>query len=223
MNTTITYPVVVDADGEVRPLLTLVEDRQVIRHKRKGDQLLPGPRTSTRIIQRWGAHPALIDWAARNGRTVAQHCRFIFLMIANSYTHAANGMIRVEVRKGKIVATFSVDVLRMPQFFDDRDAVQSARPGGRRARIFHIVRAHPRTLRNGKTIQIKAHFAGLREFVWHGYHVSITVPGRDHAALPDATFGAYDSTTLSPAEAAGSDWLDTRHLGKALATHIGHR
>lgn len=182
---------VVVSDGDVRPLLTLVEARQTIQHK-SGERGVSHVATT-----RWGIPPILKQWASENGKSPTELARELFFSTASFFTQAANTTIRVEAREHHTAAVFVVDVLRTPQFFADREKVKTA--GGRTAPIFHIVRPHTRTLPSGKKIAIKAHFSGLSDFKWNGYAIKITVPGKDHASLADADFGAYDEETAREA------------------------
>ena len=113
-------------------------------------------------------------------------CR-VFMEAALMYESAALGsMVRITATKGKLTATFGVDVKRMSYFFSDRDVVLNSK--GSTARIFHIVRAHTR--KDGSTVPF--HFRGLRQFEWAGHQINITVPGRDHAPLPEFDVGSVD-------------------------------
>ena len=78
--------------------------------------------------------------------------------------------------------------------------------------IFHIVRAHVR-----KTGQkVKFHFRGLREFIWAGYRVSITVPGRDHFIATDFDVGAIDEYWADKK----AKYLDAPEIGRLLVARM---
>jgi hypothetical protein len=66
------------------------------------------------------------------------------------------------------------------------------------------VRAHQR--KDGGVI--KFHFRGERQFVWAGYQVSITVPGRDHINIVDFNAGANDGYWID-------DWDRDKYINKA--------
>lgn len=208
------FPILVDG-GEVRPLLLLTQQTQVIRHRRAGAD---DARSTTIARQRWGLSPHLVDWAAEHNKTPVEMAAYLFKMLACQYTQTANQTIRVEARDRNIAAVFVVDILRTPQFFADREKIKTTT--GKTAPIFHIVRPHARVLKNGKRIGIKAHFSGLSQFKWNGYSISITVPGKDHVALSDATFGSYDEDTLSEAEKATRDFATVEQVGAILSASL---
>lgn len=208
------FPIVVEG-SEVRPLLMLTQHTQTIRHRRDANG---EGRTTTVKHQRWGISPDLVEWAADHNRNPVEMAGYLFKQMAAQFTHTANQTIRVEARDRNTSAVFVVDILRTPQFFADREKVKSA--SGRTAPIFHIVRPHLRTLKNGKQIGIKAHFAGVSRFTWNGFQINITVPGKDHVALSDANFGSYSEETLSAVERENGDWVSIEEMGQKLATMV---
>ena len=78
------FPILVDG-SEVRPLLMLTQQNQVIRHRR------PGMRGQSTTIahQRWGISPHLIDWAEEHNRTPVEMAGYLFKQLAAQYTQAA--------------------------------------------------------------------------------------------------------------------------------------
>lgn len=208
------FPIVVEG-SEVRPLLMLTQHTQTIRHRKDANG---EGRTTTVKHQRWGISPDLVEWAAEHNRNPVEMAGYLFKQMAAQFTHTANQTIRVEARDRNTSAVFVVDILRTPQFFADREKVKSA--SGRTAPIFHIVRPHLRTLKNGKKIGIKAHFAGVSRFTWNGFQINITVPGKDHVALSDANFGSYSEETLSAVERENGDWVSIEEMGQKLATMV---
>lgn len=208
------FPILIDGT-DVRPLLMLTQHTQTIRHRRDANG---EGRTTTIKHQRWGVSPDLVEWAAEHKRNPVEMAGYLFKQMASQFTHTANQTIRVEARDRNTSAVFVVDILRTPQFFADREKVKTA--GGRTAPIFHIVRPHVRTLRNGKQIGIKAHFSGVSRFTWNGFHINITVPGKDHVALSDASFAAYSEETLSEAERQSADWVTMDEVGETLSAAV---
>jgi len=99
--------------------------------------------------------------------------------------------VQVNVSNGHLTAVFCIDMLRTPYFFADRDIEYKG------SKIFHIVRAHRRVGAGGNETFVKSHFRGLREFVWNGYSVRITLAGKHHADLLDANFGSYEEGILN--------------------------
>ena len=110
--------------------------------------------------------------------TVDHAATFLFSMAANTVMYSADGF-RINVSKGALTAVFNICMTRTPYFFKNRQKVVTVK--GRTAPIFHVVKAHPRTLKSGKVINVHHHFSGLKKFNWNSYEVLITVPGRDHS------------------------------------------
>jgi hypothetical protein len=138
-----------------------------------------------------------------------EYLRRLFIETAQMHESAAMGsLIRVEVSNGPLVAVFGVEVRRTAYFFKDRDV--SITSNGRRQRIFHAVRPHERATKKGVK-NIGMHFRGLKQFTWAGYRVKITVPVRDHLALPEFDVGAHDMP-FGPQP----DYKDMAALGKTL-------
>ncbi len=136
----------------------------------------------------------------------------VFVRYMNTYYQGSNG-VRVAVSKGRQTAIFTIDMLRSPYFFSDREPVII---NGVQKRIFHYVKPHTRTYPNGTTTKIKSHFRGLSKFDWLGYKVSITVPGKT----------ALDILTFDPAAYNAEDvgglpgFINERQLAKELAPHV---
>jgi len=93
---------------------------------------------------------------------------------------------RIAVSKGDLTAVFGIEPQRVPYFFKDRDVVLNQH--GHKQRIFHPVRPHVKA--DGTAVPMR--FRGLKDFEWAGYHVSITVPGRDHFFLQEFNVPLYD-------------------------------
>ena len=116
-------------------------------------------------------------------------------------------MIKVKAYKGRLAAIFSVNVLRTPYFFKDRDLCVNVR--GKKKKIFHIVRTHIR--KTGSVV--RTHFRGMREFNWNGYKIRITVPGWHHVNTHDLDIGATDGEHVEDIK----DYMDMAVLGKTLS------
>jgi hypothetical protein len=104
------------------------------------------------------------------------------------FEEANASMIQVRAAKNDICTLINVNVEDTPDFFNDREDVIV---DGVKKRIFHIVRPHERVVRN-KTALVHLHFRGLRQFVWNGYAIEISVPGRDHFDINDFNCTAID-------------------------------
>jgi hypothetical protein len=168
----------------------------------------------------WTVPDRYLWWAHRgfgeNSIEPEEYLRRMFVEAAALYESSILGsMIRVAVTKRALVATFGVEIKRTAYFFQDRDIVLTV--NGRKKRIFHIVRPHVR--KNGDVVPM--HFRGLHDFDWAGYHVSITVPGRDHFFFPEFDVGMKEFTGAGPIP---SGWVGQKKLGQMLVDHIkkGH-
>lgn len=115
----------------------------------------------------------------------------LFRVTLNSTINASDGLLVLAAKDG-IVARFSVDMLRTPYFFRDRE--KTITKNGKTRKIFHIARTHKRRLADGKEIYVKSHFRGERKFAWNGYEITITMPGLHHTPLEwfDAAAHVFD-------------------------------
>lgn len=203
------YALCVDGAGQVRVLRMLLDTSEHLRERRginRGHHF-------TIPNKRWRIPSHVLWWATgRLDFSPEEYLRRCFLEAALMYEHSALGsMIRVEASKGKLSATFGVDVKRTSYFFKDRDVTAEAlTAAGTRIPIFHSVRPHTRNTNHGE-VGVRMHFRGLREFGWAGYRVKITVPGRDHRPLPEFNVGAVDRTQGT---------VGMKELGARLASMI---
>lgn len=149
--------------------------------------------------RQWRIPHEMEEWAKQHKISVQTFLVNTFLGAMEAYEQSGWSMVRVEVTKGDMSAVIGVSVRRMAYFFKDRDYVLDEH--GKRSRIFHIVRAHERESRGQKT-SVRLHFRGEREFIWAGYGVSITVPGRDHFMISEFDIGTTDEY-----------WLEKKSLG----------
>jgi hypothetical protein len=160
---------------------------------------------------RWGWNPGLKRMCQNHGIKLDVAMQEILDAFARTYalSYHCHADTRVMINKGDLTASFGVDMMRLPYFFSDR-----ARSGNaRRKPIFHIVRAHARVL--GSVVH--SHVRGERNFMWQGYKVHITLPGKHHSSLGDLTFGA---TTDDDPEVKAGHWIDIRELGVRLAREL---
>jgi hypothetical protein len=141
----------------------------------------------------------------------------MFCLIA-SFANANEMGVRVSITaRDGLVASFALDMKRSAYFFKDRDQVLTAE--GKAARIFHVVRPHTRHLKNGKSIDLRMHFRGLRKFPWAGYEVHITVPGLHHLPVLELM---PDVSDLHSARLLGRDgnMTTTKVFGKELHDYL---
>jgi hypothetical protein len=203
------FAVQVLPDGTVNLLRSKIAETQVIAAAKRG----AWKGHTTKITHsRWGVDPKVKDWAADNDEAPAQMLPWFFKWAVNAHEWNSTSLIRVACTKGGVTAAFAVDYQIMPGFFRDRDTA-----GKKKRPIFHVVRTHQRRLPNGDVIPVKMHFAGLRRFVWNGYDVLVTVPGKHHADLAAISVGSHN---LEDDEVASPDMMDEAALGEALARHV---
>ena len=189
--------------GEVH-ILKILENKNITIRGKKGKG-----RGSTFTVpqRRWGVPEFFEGWAKEHGEDVRPFLASIFIETANAQIAAANSMIKVKAYKGRLAAIFSVNVLRTPYFFKDRDLCVNVR--GKKKKIFHIVRTHVR--KTGSVV--RTHFRGMREFNWNGYKIRITVPGWHHVNTHDLDIGSTDEEHVEDIK----DYMDTAVLGKTLS------
>lgn len=208
--------VAVYPDGRVQVLLQLLNETQVIVHKDSGYKEI-----SHIEKQRWGISTKLLYWAAEHKTPPAQYISEMFVLFANLWcAKSIKSMIRIEARKDSIAALITVDVLDIPTFFKDRNITVTVK--GRRAPIFHIVRPHVRTMRDGTKKGIAAHFSGLRQFAWNGYAVRITVPGKDHHDFNlTGKLPAHDGDTLDMERLnSNRKYMEQDEMAEFLMKHV---
>jgi hypothetical protein len=164
------YHLGIDKAGETHLLKERFFERLAIEPGRRGG------RRSTRFrlrTQQWHWPNWLPAFAADNGTTAEDYARDMFAMILANHLSASSKLI-VRVRKDNRVAAFGIDVKRTKYFFADRELTALA-TDGKRKRIFHSVRAHPRATLVHKP-EVCAHYRGLRQFDWQGYAIAIVHP-----------------------------------------------
>jgi hypothetical protein len=212
------YAVVVDKDGHVRVLRMLLRDQITIRGKygRGRGQTFTIPNTH------WAVPDKYLYWAKGHlRRSPEEILRGLFIEAALMYESGAMGsMIRVAVAKNDLTATFGVEIKRTPYFFKDRDVTLNG--SGGKQRIFHIVRPHQRSTGGGLR-NVRMHFRGLKNFMWADYSVAITVPGRDHFALPEFNVGISTVDDLKPGEKGIGMAAMGKKFSKWIADGVGGR
>lgn len=208
------YAIALAEDGDIRILRQRLKDHHTISYRgrstgfsNKGKYKTTTVRDSFTIPrQRWGLPNFYSHWASENKIPAATMLQHVFAIGATAFEHAQLGMAQVRVGKGALTAVFNIEIKRTAYFFRDREAVVI---DGKTKRIFHIVRPHDRI----GARSVRFHFRGLREFVWHGYQVSISVPGLHHLPITDLQEGMADGEMLGEA-AAG--WADMKTLGDTV-------
>lgn len=205
------FYVAIGADGTPRALRQRLPVWQKIIPKTPA-----GRRMGGAVIQRhqWMVPPFVEHMAKEHGITV-NACVKCFISYAYDMYRNASMDTRVRVENRGCVATFCVDMLRTPHFFDDREIVLG--PSGHKRKIFHIVRTHARRVMGISTTSVRSHFRGLRRFEWNGYQINITVPGKHHADVLDFTGGSFDH---DPKVAVPINMTDLKDAGERIGRHI---
>jgi hypothetical protein len=204
-----------------------VKTRRLLHRKHDGYKTHHSDRTSI-TYQVWDYPPWLGDWykdICRDYPDMPRH-ETIEMWTATTFRWLVNAAITIEFavrvsitnQRGD-TAAFAVNPERFGYFFKDRDAVLDHR--GRKARIFHKVKPHMRTLRNGQVIAISQTFRGARRFKWGPYSVHITVSGLDHIPVTDWNVGMLHVDAIPPSERRKKDWIYADEIGKSLQRHIG--
>jgi len=210
-----TFFVAVHTNGYAQILLQLNNNVQVINHRDHGRS------KSFLYHQRWGLPRNLIDWAEDHEDTPIELGTHVFIMLVNLWAaQMMKSMVRIEARKNKIAAILTVDTLEIPTFFKDRNAAVLV--NGRRAPIFHIVRAHVRTMPDGTKKGIAPFFSGARQFYWNGHKITITVPGKDHKDhLRSGGLNAHDEETVKMHKHNDNDrYVDAEAMADAIVNSI---
>lgn len=201
------FGIFVSSDGkQVIALRHLVRGSRRIWSKRK-HEFFRVPQAEWKISEEFEF------WARQNGEDVQHLLTEIFKQSVATNETAQYSMTRVSAFKDGVAATFSINIHRSSYFFQDRDVTVTA--SGSRKRIFHFVRPHVRS----DGTEVKAHFRGEREFMWAGYKILITIPGRDHAHIADMDVGAVDQHF----QEKGVKYLDMPQVGKRLRGMIHAR
>ena len=181
----LSFHIGITADGTVTPL----------KERRTNSQhFIRGKKSFTVHHQGDYAYPAFRNALRYNlgdvGASFSEWCCAAF-SIGISHARSVESGLLVRAKREGVCASFAIEMLRTPDFFKDRDIVVNH--GGQKKRIFHYVRPHVRS--DGRTV--KSHFRGLREFVWKGFEITISVPGL-HIGVPT-------EVDITPAESFDED------------------
>jgi hypothetical protein len=177
-------PMEITKDGRVRPLKIFRE-----KHLRFGQDGI--------LKRRWD-YPYPKEYIKSYKNQLAQLSQQDFILwniglILHWYEAATYSIIQVRATKDGVCTLINVNVEETPDFFDDREDVII---DGIKKRIFHIVRPHERLISPNRATNVHLHFRGLREFVWNGYQIEISVPGRDHFLMTEVDIAAVDEKDL---------------------------
>jgi len=199
------YPIFVGADGRLAALKVLeTVTVRLPRSKRPQNREYVNRTFKSR---QWTIPDHMRTWAHSLGVDPYLLTVDIFAMAVNRWELSNYSMCRVAVRKGDMVAQFSLNPRRMSYFFQDRNETVSQT--GQRRRIFHVVKPHIRV--DGAAVPM--HFRGERQFRWGDYDVEITVPGMDHFVAGEFDLGVIDSEY----RVDGVRYAGSEKVGKMLA------
>jgi hypothetical protein len=183
------FHVEVSEDGSVQPLKTLTQEPvrlKMNKHDTRGHYF---------VRTRW-KYPELLEQHCIEAKiSMREYVSFVLWSAVNMCLASDQG-IQVRVGKEKRRITFAIDMLRTPYFFNDRDKVVNE--NGQTKRIFHIVRAHERTMAGGEKKVIKSHTKGLRKFTWNGYSVNILLPGKHINSINEWTSDGIPHVDIEP-------------------------
>jgi hypothetical protein len=196
------FPVMVDKDCNLTILKTLMTKTLIARSRKGGSVAIP---------QRAWSIPHFEHWATGHGESVETYLKTIFCIAANSFVDLSHSLIQIRARKGRLAALFSIDVIKTPEFFADRE-VEALDCNGHRKKIFHIVRTHGRA--SGGFV--KTHFRGVRNFSWNGHAIEISVPYRDHFNMAEFDLGALDEDEAKRTGVYDTDMIGMKKLGNEL-------
>jgi hypothetical protein len=210
-----TFPVFISTDGSDVHILKQRETyrappknvhNRTYHHGGKKGRKKKHAGDAMRVYNSWHFPSEFVEWATLHNADVDTFLCNLFIDTARAFEDSAYGMARVEVINGDLTAVFSLDPRRMAYFFKDRDITLNK--NGRRVRIFHLVKPHTITTPTGKVIHKPFTFRGENEFEWAGYHVKITIPGRDHLILNEFDVGVSDVDSVDSEEKEGMQTME---------------
>mgnify|MGYP001280678920 CR=1 FL=1 len=204
------FHVEVYEDGSVQPLKTLMQEPvrlKTNKHDKRGPYF---------VRTRW-KYPEMLEQHCIEAKiSMSEYVSFVLWGAVNMCVASDQG-VQVRVSKGNRRITFAVDMLRTPYFFNDRDKVVNE--NGQTKRIFHIVRAHERTMAGGEKKIIRSHTKGLRKFKWNGYSVNILLPGKHINSINEWT---TDGIPYVDIESAPEGLVCQTELSKKLSKILDH-
>ncbi len=211
------------SDGDVYRVTCYLDDKVILKKRKHGvpvsfyiDIDLHG---NVRLLKTFGpvVHPigksdfVRMEWCyPKYPRGGSKRAAEIFSLFADAFYLSNLSGFQVRASKNGDTAVFAIAENRATYFFRDRDDTQGKK------KIFHAVRAHKRDV-DGKTVNVRTHYRGLRSFNWQGYDITISVPGLHHAAPTDARFSGLEFDAFD--ENVG-DFMDIPQVGEYLGSHF---
>ena len=146
--------------------------------------------------------------------TVEEWITTLFRIIVSGHDQGGGGLM-VRVKKDSDTAMFAIDLLRTPNFFQERELVVDAT--GHRKKIIHIVRTHKRVFADGRETYVKSHFRGMRRFQWYSYDVNVTMPGWHHNDPKNFTGPGHEFRYDTPVP---DDMIDESEALVSIGAHL---
>ena len=201
------FAVFISRDGKKLRVLRQMSYSMVRIFSKRKNEWFKIPHHGFCIPQEYAA------WAKDHECGVEKFLLSTFCSAVAHLEHAGYSMVRVTATKGSMSAVFGVNIKRMAYFFQDRDVTLTK--NGIRKRVFHIVRPHERKTKSG-AVAVPFHFRGERCFEWAGYHIEITVPGREYPNPNDINFGMIGD----PDKREQRKLVGSAYMGKLIADRI---
>jgi hypothetical protein len=186
-----------EAANSFRVLKHLFKDTKTVRRKTKKTvggkrQSIPSDGESVFSIStmKWD-YPTILQYGVDDDNEEVKvdpqdKGRGIFGWFMSGYMQMQAGL-RMRAQKNGVSTVFSIDMLRTPNIFNDREKTVTVK--GKTKKIFHIVRTHIRKLSDGTIQPVRSHFRGERKFMWNGFNIEITMPGLHHWAVGVDDYG----------------------------------
>lgn len=132
------------------------------------------PKRGSYTRKKWAVSPFASEaW----GKNEDERNDALARIFANAFRfwQEKDSMWSVGVRRDGRRVTFCVQPTDTKRYFKDRDK-QALTSSGKRRPIIHFVNEHDREVEPGKTVKVKEHIRGLRQFYWKGYECAVTAP-----------------------------------------------
>lgn len=167
------YATICPTSGKVSIAKTPLSNtcRIPLKRRRKGDQ-----KEVVYNRKSWGMPEVVSIWAEDHKQEVEEYAEKlgeIFAAYINIWLQRHKHW-RVSVKKENRRMTFLIKESDPKVFFKDR-GVTVTTPTGQKKKIIHFVTEHTRVV-NEKSIPVKEHIRGLRQFDWKGHSCSIVAP-----------------------------------------------
>jgi len=156
------------------------------------------------------------------GMTIHQHAAGLFVLAYETYRECVTELL-VSAQKNGTRAIFALRLPDARRMFSDREMKAAAPPGGRLRPIFHYVREHVRTTESEgeeKTVTVREHYRGLRDFFWKGYAVTISWPNRANKLINESSVDVMSHYAEDVPLSDADKWYSTRQTAKKVAEAV---